>query len=387
MDDESSGKMNPQQKNVAEIAPLILVVDDHPENLAILEADLEEAGYRVALAESGLEALQRVAAERPELLLLDLSMPGIDGLEVCRRLRADTATADLPIIMVTGRDSPEDIVAGLDAGANDYVTKPIHPETMLARVRTQLRLKGLQDELKKTIQELEELQRLRADFVAMVTHDMKAPLTSVVGFSSMLLEKDLREFPLAEFRDALSNIHNNGRKLTQLINDFLTFSRIEAGRLEIAFEPVDLNLSLMQVIELLQYQADEKQVRIEYLPLESSPLRVRGDAPQIERAITNVLTNAIKYGPEGQPVRVRLGRQEDWVVIEIADRGPGIPKVLLPKLFDRYFRVRSPKKVEGTGLGLSIVKSIVEAHGGAVELETQPGQGTRVTLKFPVWKH
>ncbi len=370
-----------------ELAPLILVVDDHPENLAVLEADLEEAAYRVVLADGGLTALEQVATKRPDLVLLDISMPGIDGLEVCRRLRAEPDTADLPVIMVTGRDAPSDIVAGLDAGANDYVTKPLQPETVLARIRAQLRLKRLQDELKQTIHQLEELQRLRADFVAMVTHDMKAPLTSVVGFSSMLLDDALGRCPSGEFRVALRNIYDNGRKMTQLINDFLTFSRIEAGKLEIQFEPVDLNLSIVQVASLLQYQADRKQIRIDYTPPGEPLPRVRGDGVQIERAISNVLTNAIKYSPEEQPVRVSLQPRDDWLVIEIEDRGPGIPQDLLPHLFDRYFRVRSPKKAEGIGLGLSIVKSIVEAHGGSVEIETQEGQGTQVTLRFPVWKH
>jgi len=378
--------MNNRKGKDREAAPLILVVDDHPENLAILEADLEEGDYRVALADGGLSALEQVAARRPDLMLLDVSMPGIDGLEVCRRLRSEPDTADLPIIMVTGRDSPEDIVAGLDVGANDYVTKPIQPETVLARIRTQLRLKRLQDELKQSIQQLEELQGLRADFVAMITHDMKAPLTSIVGFSSMLLDGVAGNCPSEDFQEALTNIRNNGHRLTRLINDFLTFSRIEAGKLEILFEPADLNLSIMQVISLLQYQAEQKQVRIEYTPPEPSPPHVLGDSTQIERAISNVLTNAIKYSPEGRPVEVRLSRQEDWLVIEIEDHGPGIPRELLPQLFDRYFRVHSPKKVEGTGLGLSIVKSIVEAHGGSVDVKTEAGKGTLFTLRFPAGK-
>jgi len=372
---------NTQQKP-NDTAPLILAVDDQLENLLVLETDLLESGYRVELAEGGITALEKVAAGAPDLMLLDISMPGIDGLEVCRRLRFDPATRDLPIIMVTGRDSPEDVVAGLDVGANDYVTKPIELEILVARIRTQLRLKQLQDNLKKTIQELEELQRLRSDFVAMITHDMKAPLTSIVGFSTMLLDGAAGDCPNKEFQDGLTNIFNNGRKLTQLINDFLTFSRIEAGKMEIIFEPVDLNLSILSTISLLQFQADRKSVSMDY---QAPPGRhpIRGDSAQVERAFGNVLSNAIKYSPGGQTVRIRLQRRGDWLSISIEDRGPGIPEHLLPRLFDRYFRVHSPDTVEGTGLGLSIVKSIVEAHGGKVEVETRAGKGTCFRLQFP----
>ena len=195
----------------------------------ILEVDLQDAGYRVDLAEGGRIALEKIAAQLPDLMLLDISMPGLDGIRICQTLRIVPKTKDLPIIMVTGRDSTEDIVAGLDVGANDYVTKPIEVEVLLARIRTQLRLKHLQDQLRNTIEELEELQQLRADFVAMITHDMKAPLTSIMGISSMLKDGILGECPSPQFQDALNNVYENSHQLTRLINDLLTFSRIEGG--------------------------------------------------------------------------------------------------------------------------------------------------------------
>jgi signal transduction histidine kinase len=363
--------------------PLILAVDDQPENLWILEADLQEAGYRVQLAESGRIALEKIAAGPPDLLLLDISMPGMDGLTICRMLRQDRATRELPVIMVTGRDNTEDVVAGLDAGANDYITKPIEVEILMARIRTQLRLKELQDELHRTIGELEQLQQLRADFVAMVTHDLKTPLTSIMGGSSMLLEEALGACPSPEFRSELARIYENGHKLTRLINDFLTFSRIEAGKLEILLEPVDLNLAILQAMMTLKRQAEIRRIAVNYESREGLPL-VRGDASQIDRAICNVLSNAIKFSPEGERVQVRLKEKEDRLSVEIEDRGPGISREMLPRLFERYFRARAPRTVEGTGLGLSIVKAVMEAHGGTVEVRTAPGEGSCFTLSFPV---
>lgn len=364
-------------------APLVMVIDDHPENLAVMEADLEEAGYRVALAESGPKGLALIETEHPDLVLLDLSMPGMDGLEVCRRIRQDRATRDLPIIMVTGRDSEKDVVSGLDAGGSDYITKPVHPETLLARIRTQLRIKYLQDSLKATITELQRLQQMRTDFVAMITHDLKAPLTTIVGFAQMLQEGVLGEPPGEKFRKRLEQIEENGQRLTRMINDFLTFSKIETGRLELIFERVDLNLCVMQAISLLRFEAERKQAQIEYTPLGHS-LRIEGDSSQIERALSNILSNAVKYSPEGSTVTVTLSEKSRRAVIEISDQGPGIDSESIPRLFDRYFRVQSPDKVEGTGLGLSIVKSIVDAHGGKIEVDTQPGQGTTFRLIFPL---
>ncbi len=363
--------------------PLILAVDDQPENLWILEADLQEAGYRVELAESGRIALEKIAAAPPDLLLLDISMPGMDGLTICRMLRRDRATRELPVIMVTGRDSAEDVVSGLDAGANDYITKPIEVEILMARIRTQLRLKELQDELHRTIEELERLQQLRADFVAMVTHDLKTPLTSIMGGSSMLLGEALGACPSPEFRSELARIYENGHKLTRLINDFLTFSRIEAGKFEILLEPVDLNLAILQARMTLKRQAELRGIAVDYESREGLP-PVQGDANQIDRALCNVLSNAIKFSPEGERVQVRLKQEKDRLVVEIEDRGPGIARELLPRLFERYFRARAPRTVEGTGLGLSIVKSVVEAHGGTVEVHTVPGKGSCFSLSFPV---
>ncbi len=377
---------NTERNSSLDIAPaLILAVDDQPENLMVFEADLEDAGYRVKLAENGPAALKKIDEEIPDLVLLDVSMPGLDGYEVCRRIRNRAETKDLPVIMVTGRDSVEDIVEGLDAGAYDYITKPIEPRILLARIRTQLRVKQLQDALKKSIQELEHLQQLRSDFVAMITHDMKAPLTSIVGLSGMLMEEEPGAPPTEEFRESLGNINTNGRKLTQLINDFLTFSRIEAGKLEFHFEPIDLNLCIMQAVSLFKYQAEKKNIRIQYNPRSEAP-DILGDDAQIERALGNLLSNAIKYSQAGQTVGVELTLDGDWLQVEIRDEGPGIEPDLLPRLFDRYFRVRSPEKTEGTGLGLSIVKSVAEAHGGSVDVETEPGQGSRFVLRFPVWK-
>jgi two-component system, sensor histidine kinase and response regulator len=377
---------NTERNSSLDIAPaLILAVDDQPENLMVFEADLEDAGYRVKLAENGPAALKKIDEQRPDLVLLDVSMPGLDGYEVCRRIRSREDTRDLPVIMVTGRDSVEDIVEGLDAGAYDYITKPIEPRILLARIRTQLRVKQLQDALKKSIQELEHLQQLRSDFVAMITHDMKAPLTSIVGLSGMLMEEEPGALPTEEFRESLGNINTNGRKLTQLINDFLTFSRIEAGKLEFHFEPIDLNLCIMQAVSLFKYQAEKKNIRIQYNPRSEAP-DILGDDAQIERALGNLLSNAIKYSQAGQTVGVELTLIGDWLQVEIRDEGPGIEPDLLPRLFDRYFRVRSPEKTEGTGLGLSIVKSVAEAHGGSVDVETAPGQGSRFVLRFPVWK-
>lgn len=364
------------------LPPLILAVDDQLENLWILEADLQEAGYRVELAESGRIALEKIAAGPPDLLLLDISMPGMDGLTICRMLRQERGTRELPVIMVTGRDSAEDIVAGLDAGANDYITKPIEVEILMARIRTQLRLKELQDELHRTIGELERLQQLRADFVAMITHDMKTPLTSIMGGSSMLLGEALGACPSPEFRTELARIFENGHKLTRLINDFLTFSRIEAGKLEILLEPVDLNLAILQAIAALKHQADIRRIAVEYESREGWP-PVQGDGEQIDRALCNVLSNAIKFSPEGERVRVRLRKEKERFAVEIEDRGPGIASDMLPRLFDRYFRARAPRTVEGTGLGLSIVKSVVEAHGGSVAVRTAPGEGSCFTLYFP----
>lgn len=265
--------------------PLILIVDDDEGDRAALRKALEGSDYRVVEAASGPEAFERIEAEPPDCILLDVAMPGLSGLELCDLLSSRSQTRGIPVILTSPSTRAEGVAEGLAHGANDFVTKPVEPIELRARIGAQLRIKHLQDELKERVREILELQRLREEFVAMVTHDMKAPLTVILGQNRLLEEGCLGPMPGDAARQALRSAIRSCRRLIQYINDFLDITRLESGRLEIRSDPVDIAALIRDVYEAHSPVAEEEGLKMT-LELSEKPLpTVMGDYDQLVRAL------------------------------------------------------------------------------------------------------
>jgi signal transduction histidine kinase len=367
---------------------LILAVDDTPANLHLLTGILLASGYAVRMAEDGTSALEMARSLPFDLILLDIQLPDFDGFEICKQLKADPATRDVPVIFISAFSDTENILRGFDLGGVDYITKPFQVKEVLARVATHLTIVRQ----RKQIVALRELDRQRYEmldemknrFIQMATHDLRNPLNVILGYAVMLEGAQCSEDDLAFVRESAREIQKSTAKMRGLVTDILDLASMEA-RSALQLAPVSLTPFLSGCLKGFFPIANQKQIELIFQPPDDE-VSVLLDAPRFERVMDNLVSNAIKYTPAGGLIEVCVHPDHDQVALEVSDTGLGIPDEDLPRLFEAFFRVATPEhlEVEGTGLGLSIVKSIVEQHGGKIGVTSQLGQGSTFTVSLPL---
>ncbi len=351
----------------------ILIVDDNPTNLSVLFDYLNRANFKVVVAQDGLSAIERVNHVIPDLILLDVMMPGIDGYETLRRLKAMDAIKEIPIIFMTALNDTIDEVKGLELGAVDYISKPVRGESVLARIKTHLTIRDLQKNLQEQNAELDA-------FAHTVAHDLKDPLALLIGYSELMAETADR-MDIAELKSMAKIVDINGRKMSSIINELLLLSTVRKG--EIQLTPIIMGDILDQVQTRLTEIIDKYQGEI-ILP-DSWPIAL-GHAPWVEEVWTNYLCNGLKYGGESPRLELGATPQPDGMIrFWVKDNGPGIAPEAQDKLFTEYTQLNNIRG-EGHGLGLSIVRRIVEKLGGQVGVESKPGQGSLFYFTLPDMK-
>ncbi|MFT5410034.1 MAG: two-component system sensor histidine kinase/response regulator [Verrucomicrobiales bacterium] len=352
----------------------VLVVDDQERNVQVLGTTLSNAGFQVMAASSGQQALKRVAAHVPDLVLLDILMPGMDGFEVCKRLQSDPETAGLPVIFISAADEGDVIVRALAAGGVDYVTKPFNSDELLARVRTHIELKRSRDVMRNLISQREE-------FIAMMAHDLKSPLGGAKLSIELLAEMADRigDKPARLAGTARDGI---GRAL-DLIEGFLGDAESALTDLNIRCARIDLASCVAEAISRHQQAAARKRITIEWERSEVDAL-VQGDAEAIGRVLDNLLSNAVKFSFPERRVWIKLDAARGKVVVR--DEGPGFTAEDRTSLFVNFQRL-SAKPTAGepsTGLGLSSAKRLVEAMRGSLELSEGYSDGAEFVVTLPL---
>jgi len=359
----------------------ILIVDDIPSNIRIL-GQLLRARYDILVATGGKNALSIAASQNPpDLVLLDIMMPGMDGYEVCRRLKSDPRSENIPVIFITAKGEVEDETKGLETGAVDYIVKPFTPSIVMARVRTHLELKRQRDKLARMTRDLTELNHMKDNLLAVCSHDLRSPLNGILGFADLLLEKEYLE---EEDREGLTHIKTSGNVLLGLINDILDLSKARAEQVDLEMEPVALSDVIKTSISSLKHMAVRKGQDLD-LADNAPHAHAMGNASGLGRVFNNLLSNAIKFTPEKGTIRVAVEPEpEGKIRVEVTDTGIGIPREKIPYLFDRFTRTSQSgtSGEEGTGLGMSIVKEILEKHGVPIEVKSEKGRGTTFLLTF-----
>jgi len=354
----------------------ILVVDDVLQNLQVVGTMLRNEGYDVMPAGSGPQALERVRVRLPDLILLDLMMPEMDGLEVCRRLKTDPAAQRIPIIFLTASNEMEHLVKGFEAGAVDYVTKPFNAPELLARVRTHL-------ELKHARQRLREMNDEKDEFMGIAAHDLRNPLSEVKGFAELVME-EAQALKRRELEENGRLICDTAVRMAEMVQNLLDSNRIERGEMKLNLAPIELCSVLGAVVEAYRPRAAVKQQTI-HLQNGTPPVMVLVDSTVIVQVLENLVSNAVKYSPPGRNIFVRLTKSAEAVGCEVQDEGPGLNAEDQKKLFGKFARL-SAKPTGGehaTGLGLSIVKKMVEAMHGRVWCESDPGKGATFVVQVP----
>jgi signal transduction histidine kinase len=362
----------------------ILIVDDDRLNLRILRRILETEGYELAEAGSGEQALVVYEQFRPDLVLLDVIMPGIDGFETCRELKRVHGDDCAPVIFITAKNDSDDVVAGLTAGGVDYLPKPFHTKEVLARIRTHLQNQLLAEQLKSLVEQLSNANAAKNRFLGMAAHDLRNPLASIRGLAEFLRDGTVGELT-ADQLDLINTIHGASQSMLILVNDLLDVATIEAGELKLQLAPHDLGELVAKSVFLANINAAKKHTQILFEARGSGPL-LAIDAPKIRQVVDNLLSNAVKYSPPHATITVELQSGSSTCSLGVKDQGPGIPADERDRLFKDFSRL-SAKPTGGeqsTGLGLAICRKIVEAHHGSIVAENLPAGGCEFRITLPL---
>lgn len=345
----------------------ILIVDDTPANLSVLAECLSTAGYSLMVAEDGEEALSQTQLSRPSLILLDVMMPGIDGFETCRRLKAAESTRDIPVIFMTALADTTEKVRAFSAGAVDYITKPIQHAEALARINTHLTLCQLRRELEKEL-------ALKQKFMRIAAHDLRNPLCLIL-MSGAQARRNGAPPAIAE---KLENIDFSARQMQSIIDTFLNVQKPGTGR-------VNLNVLAQAVIGQNEPAAQNKNIHLRLESFEALPV-VNAEAGYAYQALTNYVSNALKFLSSGGQITVRTRVVGKFVRVEVQDNGPGVPLAERPSLFTEYAKlsVRPTAGEESTGLGLSIVKQLIQSQNGTVGADFPPQGGSVFWFELPI---
>jgi signal transduction histidine kinase len=369
----------------------ILIVDDDDIVREIMRAELEADGFQVVEAVDGVEACQKCWSRLPDLVIADVVMPRMDGFALCRELRANPVSQFVPILQATGLDDIDSIEQAYQAGATDFIGKPLPWTILKHRVRYMLRSARAFDELRSNQETLiaakdaaEAANRAKSEFLANMSHELRTPLNAIIGFSTIMREGLFGELP-AKYTEYAGMVCDSGTHLLAIINDILDLAKAESNGLELREEDVDIARVVALSSTIVREMADKVGVNYNVTMAEVLP-HVRADSGKLRQILINLLGNAVKFTPAGGNVTLSAGSGPDGgLQFRIADTGIGIPADKMEVAMAPFGQVdsRLARRFEGTGLGLPLTKRLVEMHGGTFHLASEPGKGTIVTVHLP----
>lgn len=360
--------------------PTILVVDDEPNGFAVIKGMLHRDGYNLLYAASGSEALEKLDAIAPDLILLDVMMPDMDGIEVCHRIKSDPSWKHIPIIMVTALNSKEDLARSIEAGADDFLSKPINRLELGARVRSMLRIKQQYDALQATLQ-------IREDMSNMVVHDLKNPVATILIGSHLLVQYSKLQ---GKELERIERILEAGQQLNSMIDDLLMLAKMESGKIVLNRIDVDLRALAEVVVSSFQEIVTSRGLQLES-QLPEAGRWICADVNLLHRLMDNLISNAIKFSPKGGKITLRIeypvepvteGEAPKLAKIQVADEGAGVKPELRQLIFNKYEIGKSFDGISQIGLGLTFCKMVAEAHGGKIFVEDNSPQGSIFTVEI-----
>ena len=354
----------------------VLIVDDLPANLDVLSQALEDRGYNVLVATSGLIALKVAERTKPDLILLDVMMPEMDGLETCKRLKADPEKHDIPVIFLTAKTEMEDVIRGFEFGAVDYVTKPFNSTELLARVETHLKIHRLQKALE---QRIDEIARMKREHEAFLRHELRNLITLILGYSQLVLGGTLSD----NQKRWTSKILDSSQHMSTLMDSLQKLQEFEAGE-ELKKKAISLELHIREVISDFESTLGDR-VKIEFENTMANST-VQADATLLKGVFQNLVKNAIEHvvdliDPEERVVKLNLSNENQKAVVQVNNKGEPIPHDRLTSFFERFNTTK--RETGGTGLGTTYSYLVTMAHGGEISVASDQAAGTTVTVKFP----
>ncbi len=370
---------------------LILVADDIPANVELLLDQLNSLGYETITAVDGPSAVAAAFEQHPDLCILDVSMPpgdlGVDdrstGFEVCRRIKRDPRTSRIPVIFVTALNDTNDRVRGIEAGGDDFLTKPHNRLVLGARVRSLLKLKAATDALEDSLRKLRELEKVRDDLMKMIVHDLKTPLTSVLATLEMLADGDFGEVSTTQ-KGAIADAETKSEDLLGLIDDILEVARIEDATITLFLEPIAPPALLAELVYEWGHRFTQEGTTTSISVADDAPV-FRGDKGLIKRVFSNLIQNAVTHSSHPVHLELSARRSGAGVLFTVTDNGPGIPPEYHDLVFRKFGQVEMPRspRTRSSGLGLTFCKLVVERHGGRIWLKSTEGKGSSFYIELP----
>jgi signal transduction histidine kinase len=372
-------------------APLILVADDVPANVELLFDQLSTLGYRTLAADDGPSALAACFEHNPDLCILDVSMPagdlGVDtrstGFEVCRRIKRDPRTARIPVIFVTALNDTGDRVKGIEAGGDDFLTKPHNRLVLGARVRSLLKLKAATDALENSYRKLRELEKVRDDLMKMIVHDLKTPLTSALATLEMLGDGDFGALSDKQ-KEAVADTEGKAEDLLALIEDILEIARIEEAAITLSYEEIAPAAFMSELIHEWSHRFQQEKTKPSLAVDDDTPL-FEGDKGLLKRVFSNLIQNAVTHSSTPIDLVLSARKVPDGLLFTVSDNGPGIPPEYHEVIFRKFGQVSGPRapRVRSSGLGLTFCKLVVDLHKGMIWVNSKEGEGSSFYVQLP----
>ncbi len=370
---------------------VILVADDIPANVELLLDQLNSLGYETITAVDGPSAVAAAFEHQPDLCILDVSMPagdlGVDdrstGFEVCRRIKRDPRTSRIPVIFVTALNDTSDRVRGIEAGGDDFLTKPHNRLVLGARVRSLLKLKAATDALEDSLRKLRELEKVRDDLMKMIVHDLKTPLTSVLATLEMLSDGDFGGVSTTQ-KAAIGDAETKSEDLLALIDDILEVARIEEANISLTLAPMAPGALLAELVHEWGHRFQQEGATTSVSVADDAPV-FTGDKGLIKRVFSNLIQNAVTHSSHPVHLELSARRAGQGVLFTVSDNGPGIPAEYHDLIFRKFGQVEMPRfpRTRSSGLGLTFCKLVVERHGGRIWVKSAEGHGSSFYIELP----
>ncbi len=364
-----------------QISPTILIVDDNSNNVKIIALTLRAFNYKLVIATNGQSAIDMVEKTRPDLVLMDVMMPGMDGYETCEKIKSNKENENIPVIFLTALSEKSNIIRGFEVGGVDYITKPFNKEELISRVKTHLELKFTRDELQKNTNYLQSLNAVKDRMFSVIGHDLRSPLGSV-KMTLEYLSETIEETSTEELKSTIDLLQKTTDEVFSLLENLLGWAKSQSGNLLIAKEPIDL-MDLGYKVYLLN-KGNLKFKNIDF-KLDIQPgTYIFADLNTITAVFRNLLSNAVKFTPNGGTISLLAKEADDKILIEIRDSGVGIPPENLPKLFDstKHLTTFGTNRESGSGLGLTLCSDFVKKNDGEIWAESTVGKGTSFFLRL-----
>ncbi len=378
------------EKDANRKKPLIFIIDDIMENVKILGSILLEQGYDISMANNGAMALKMIEKISPDLVLLDIMMPDINGFEVCRRFKQIEKMKNVPIIFLTARSDAEDIIKGFQLGGVDYIIKPFNNEELVVRVKTHIDLKLSKDLILQQNEKLKKLNDEKNELLGIAAHDLRNPLTGIIVSNDAVI-RFIDKLSKEEINDFSQNIKASGIRMMKIINNLLDVYAIEDGKIIFEYKNFEIDRIIKKVLRENEHKATKKRITI--LADYTSGITAYADENKVEQVLDNLISNAIKFSPFEKKIWIRKSvinaEGTHSVRIEIKDEGPGLTEEDKSRLFHKFAKLSaSPTDGEGsTGLGLSIVKRLIEEMNGTIACQSEKGKGACFIVELPAASH